>query len=95
MTVYVIAQVEFTDETRYRVYQKAATKLFMERGIRVLAADEAPVVLGGDWSGDKVVVLAFESAQEARDFLEGPEYRAISADREAGAKTVSLMIRGL
>ena len=45
MTVYVIAQLEFTDEARYRTYQAAATRLFMEKGIRVLAADEAPVVL--------------------------------------------------
>jgi uncharacterized protein (DUF1330 family) len=95
MTVYVIAQVTFTDEARYRVYQKAATRLFMDKGIRVLAADEAPVVLGGDWSGDKVVVLAFDSEADARGFLEGPDYQAISADREAGARTTSLLVRGL
>ena len=94
MTVYVIAQLEFTDEARYRTYQAAATKLFIERGIRVLAADEAPVVLEGTWPGDKVVVMAFEDEAAARDFLESPEYQAISENRRAGARSVALMIKG-
>lgn len=95
MTVYVIAQLEFTDEARYRTYQAAATELFIDKGIRVLAADEAPVVLEGDWPGDKIVVMAFDDAAAARDFLESPEYRAISEDRRAGAKSTALMIKGV
>lgn len=94
MTVYVIAQLTFTDEARYRVYQENSTKLFIERGIRVLAADEAPVVLEGDWSGDKVVVMAFQNEAAARAFLESPEYREISRDRDAGAKTTALLVKG-
>lgn len=94
MTVYVIAQLEFTDEARYRAYQAASTPLFIERGIRVLAADEAPVVLEGEWTGNKVVMMAFEDEAAARAFLESPEYREVSRDREAGAKTTALMIRG-
>jgi len=94
MTVYVIAQLEFTDEARYRTYQAAATKLFMEKGIRVLAADEAPVLLEGDTSPDKVVVMAFDDEASAREFLEGPDYQAISEDRRAGARTASVMIKG-
>ena len=94
MTVYVIAQLKFTDEARYRTYQAAATKLFMEKGIRVLAADEAPVVLEGEWSGDKVVVMAFDDEAAARAFLEGPDYQAISEDRCAGARSTAIMIKG-
>ncbi|WP_203291548.1 DUF1330 domain-containing protein [Maricaulis parjimensis] len=94
MSVYVIAMLNFTDEARYRTYQAAATKLFMERGIQVLAADEAPVLLEGEGELDKVVVMKFADEAAARDFLEGPDYQAISADRRAGAKTQSVMIRG-
>jgi len=94
MIVYVIAQLKFTDEARYRTYQTAATRLFMEKGIRVLAADEAPVVLEGEWSGDKVVVMAFDDEAAARAFLEGPEYQAISGDRRAGARSTAIMIKG-
>jgi uncharacterized protein (DUF1330 family) len=94
MTDYVIAQLEFTDEARYRTYQAAATKLFMDKGIRVLAADEAPVVLEGDLSPDKVVMMAFKDEAAARAFLQGPEYQAISEDRRAGATSNAIMIRG-
>jgi len=94
MTVYVIAQLEFTDVDRYRIYQEAATRLFMQEGVRVLAADEAPVVMEGDWSGDKVVVMAFGDEAAARAFLESDAYRTISRDRDAGARTTALMVKG-
>ena len=55
---------------------------------------EAPVVLEGDLSPDKVVMMAFKDEAAARAFLEGPEYQAISEDRRAGATSNAIMIKG-
>ena len=95
MTVYVIAQLSFTDVQRYRRYQANFGAVFTASTGRLLSADESPRVLEGDWSGDKVVVMAFPSEDDATTFLNSPEYQRISRDREAGAETVSLMVRGL
>lgn len=95
MTVYTIAQLKFKDVAAYRRYQKAFPAVFARFNARVLAADEAPDVVEGEWVGDKVVVLAFPDEAEAKRFQEDPDYQAIAADRHAGAEAVVLRVRGL
>lgn len=95
MTVYVIAQLKFTDEDRYRKYQARFFDVFKDSGGRLLAADEKPVVLEGEWPRDKAVVMSFPDEQQARAFLESPGYREISKDRIAGADTIALLVHGL
>lgn len=95
MTVYVIAQLKFTDEDRYRKYQAKFFDVFKNSGGRLLAADEKPVVLDGEWTRDKVVVMSFADEPQARAFLDSPGYREISKDRIAGADTVGLLVHGL
>ena len=95
MRVYVVAQVRFTDEARYRAYQKAFPAVFAQSGGRLLAADEAPSVLEGDWPFHKMVLMAFETEDAARAFLEGEAYQAISEDRRAGSQTVAVIAQGL
>ncbi len=61
----------------------------------VLAADEAPRVVEGDWDRDKVVVMAFPDEQAFREWAESPDYQRISEDRHAGADTVVLLVQAL
>lgn len=95
MTVYVIAQLKFTNGDRYRKYQARFFDVFKDSGGKLLAADEKPVVLDGEWTCDKVVVMSFTGEQQARSFLDSPGYKEISIDRIAGADTVSLLVHGL
>ena len=95
MTVYVIAQVKFTDEARYRKYQAKFFDVFKDSGGKLLAADEKPSVLEGEWRSNKVVVMAFADEQQAKGFLDSPGYREIAKDRIAGAETVALLVNGL
>jgi uncharacterized protein (DUF1330 family) len=94
MTVYTIAQLRFTDIDAYRRYQKAFPAVFAKFNARVLAADESPRVLEGDWQRDKVVILAFPDEAEATRFAASPEYLEIAKDRKAGADAVVLLVRG-
>lgn len=95
MTVYVVAQLSFTDEPRYRLYQARFGEAFAGHGGKVLAADEAPQVLEGEWPYSKLVMLEFPTEDAARGFLESPLYREISVDRDAGAKTTAVLAQGL
>ncbi len=94
MTVYSIAQLKFTDVDAYRRYQRAFPAVFAKFNAKVLVADEAPVVLEGDWPRDKIVILAFPNEAEARRFGASPEYQAIAKDRKAGADAVVIMAKG-
>lgn len=94
MPVYVVAQLRFKDVDRYRQYQARFASVFGRFAGRLLAADEAPKRLEGDWDAQKIVIMSFESEDEARRFLDSPEYAEISVDRRAGADTTGLLVRG-
>ena len=95
MTVYVIAQLKFKDRPAYDRYQVAFPRVFRNFKGRVLAADEKPLVLQGQWDRDKVVMLSFPDEAEARRFLDSPEYLEIAKDRDAGADLLGLLVQGL
>jgi uncharacterized protein (DUF1330 family) len=95
MTVYVIAQVKFIKEEYYRRYQARFAEVFKPFKGRLLAADEKPKVLDGEFTRDKVVVMEFPDEGEAMRFLDSPAYQEISKDRIAGAETLSLLVKGL
>ena len=92
--VYVIAMLDFKDVARYRIYQSAFPVVFADSGGQVVAADESPVPLTGD-ATDKVVIMKFPDEETGRSFLESPDYRKISEDRDAGATVRSWMVRAL
>ena len=95
MAVFIVAQIRYTDEARYRRYQNAFPAIFLQSGGRLLAADEKPRILEGHWDRDKVVLMEFPSKEVASKFLNSSEYRAISKDREAGAETIGLLVQGV
>jgi uncharacterized protein (DUF1330 family) len=62
MPVYTVAQLKFTNIDAYRRYQKAFPAVFAKFNAKVLAADESPRVLEGEWPRDKVVTRSRRTA---------------------------------
>ncbi len=95
MTVYVIVQLTFTKREAYDRYQARFADIFRRFNGQLLAADEKPQVLEGQWQGNKIVLLSFPDERSYRDWAESPGYQEISMDRKAGADAVALLVRGL
>ena len=95
MTVYAIAQLKFTDRDAYNRYQAAFMDVFQRYSGTLLAADESPRVVEGEWNHDKVVLMSFPDEQAFRDWAESPDYQRISEDRRAGAETVVLLVKAI
>jgi|ERR1700733_7198897 uncharacterized protein (DUF1330 family) len=95
MAVYVIAQLSITDRSAYNRYQDRFMAVLSKYRGRLLAADESPTVLEGEWDRDKLVLLSFPDEEAMREWAESPEYLEISKDRKAGAKAVVLLAKGL
>ncbi|MBV8182886.1 MAG: DUF1330 domain-containing protein [Mycobacterium sp.] len=95
MTVYAIAQLRFTDRAAYNRYQIRFMDVFRRHRGTLLAADESPQVVEGQWDGDKVVLMSFPDEAAFRLWSESPDYQEISKDRRAGADTVVLLAKGL
>jgi uncharacterized protein (DUF1330 family) len=95
VTVYAIAQLRFTDRAAYDRYQMRFIDVFGRYRGTLLAADEQPHVVEGRWDRDKVVLMSFPDEAEFRRWSESLEYQDISKDREAGADSVVLLVKGL
>lgn len=95
MTVYAIAQLRFTDRAAYDRYQARFMDVFRQYRGTLLAADERPQIVEGSWDREKVVLMSFPDEAEFRAWSESPQYQNISKDREAGADSVVLLVKGL
>ena len=96
MTVYALAQLHIHDRSAYDRYLAKFMPVLRKYSGRLLAADENPRVLEGEWwDRDKVVLIAFENEAAFTAWATSPEYTEISADRKAGADAVVLLINGI
>jgi uncharacterized protein (DUF1330 family) len=95
VTVYAIAQLRFTDRAVYDRYQARFMEVFGRHTGMLLAADESPKVVEGQWDREKVVLMSFPDEAAFRGLVQSPEYQEISKDRRAGADTVVLLVQGL
>jgi uncharacterized protein (DUF1330 family) len=95
VTVYAIAQLRFTDRAAYDRYQARFMEVFRRHPGTLLAADESPEVIEGEWDREKVVLMSFPDEAAFRRWAQSPEYQEISRDRRAGADTVVLLVQGL
>jgi uncharacterized protein (DUF1330 family) len=94
VTVYVVAQIRIHDRDRYDAYAAAFMPVLIQYGGRLLAADESPAVLEGQWAGQKLNIIGFPDEGAARRWLGSEEYRAIAADRLAASDGVVLLVQG-
>lgn len=95
MTVYAIAQLRFIDRAAYDRYQARFMDVFRRHRGTLLAADESPQVVEGQWDREKVVLMSFPDEAAFRLWSESPDYQEISKDRRKGADTLVLLAKGL
>jgi len=95
VTVYAIAALKFTNRDAYNRYQAAFMEVFERYSGTLLAADEAPRVIEGDWDREKVVLMSFPDEADFREWAESPDYQRISEDRRAGADTVVVLLQAI
>lgn len=70
MTVYALAQLTMKDRQAYDRYQQRFMDVFRQFNGKLLAADEHPAVLEGEWPGDKVVLMSFPDEPSFRQWAE-------------------------
>src|SRR3954468_15980355 len=77
VTVYANAALKFTDRDAYNRYQAAFMEVFKRFSGTLLAADEAPQVVEGQWDRDKVVLMTFPNVAAFREWAESTDYQRI------------------
>lgn len=90
----IIEPTEVWDAGAYGEYCRRVPALVERHGGKYLARDMAPVLLTGDWSPSKVVIIEFPSQEMFALWWNSPEYRELAALRERSAIVNSVLVHG-
>ena len=90
---YVIFQETVRDEEGMNAYGAKAMPTIMQSA-KILAVDENPTVLEGEWPATRTVMLEFASVEEATAWYESADYQAAIPLRQAAADANVAILTG-
>ncbi|MBW7900210.1 MAG: DUF1330 domain-containing protein [Rhodocyclaceae bacterium] len=92
---YLIAEAKVADPAAYAGYKVLAEAAIAQYGGRYLVRGGAITQLEGEWTGSpRLVVVEFDSVEQARKFYDSPEYRAARQARAGAAQMNMLVVEG-
>lgn len=94
MACYFVARIAVHDPQGYQRYLDGTGPLLERFGAEVLAVDEAPTVLEGEWPGTRTVLLRFSNEETAKAWYRSPEYQALARHRFRSASADAVFVRG-
>ena len=95
MSAYVIVEIDILDPTGYEEYKNLASATVEKYGGKYIVHGGRTEVLEGDWNPKRIVLLKFESAQRAKEWLNCQEYREPRKMRHRTAKTNMIVVEGV
>ena len=94
MTAYVIVDIEVTDPEGYKEYVKLAPEAVNLYDGKYIARGGPNETLEGNWQAKRLVILEFPSVEQAKAWLNSPEYAPARALRHQYARTNMVVIEG-
>lgn len=95
MAGYVIVDIRITDPQGYEEYRRAASPTISQYGGTYLVRAGAHEVAEGDWTPSRLVLLRFDSVEQARRWYDSPEYASARAIRERTAVSRLVFVEGI
>jgi uncharacterized protein (DUF1330 family) len=91
MSCYFLAQLKINDTNEYQKYLDGFDAVFEKYEGQVIAVEEDPMILEGDWQGSRVVLIQFSDENEAKRWYNSSEYQAILAHRLRSSTGTALL----
>ncbi len=95
MTVYFVALVDIADRQEFGLYEQGFMDVFSRHGGRILAVDDNPVILEGEWPHSRTVLMSFPSVEALERWYRSPEYQSIARHRFNASRADVAVIKGL
>ena len=92
---FIIAQATVSNPEQYEGYKALAGAAVAKYGGKYVVRGGATQLLEGDWEPPRLVILEFESVEQAKRFYDSPEYQAARAQRQGAAQMNMLVVEGL
>ena len=95
MTAYIIVDVEITDPERYMAYVKQVPATLEPFGGRFIVRGGRAANLEGSWQPKRIVVLQFDSVEQANGWWSSEIYREPKALRQSASITDMIVVEGV
>jgi uncharacterized protein (DUF1330 family) len=95
MPAYIIVEIEILDPIGYEEYKNLAGASVEKYGGKYIVRGGKAEILEGNWQPKRLVVLEFESAERAKQWLNCEEYREPRKMRHRTARTNMVLIEGV
>ena len=93
---YIIAESKVHDAAAYEQYKPLSLAAVEQYGGRFIVRGGASEVLEGKWSPpQRMIIVEFDSVEQAKRFYHSPEYQAARKVRENAAEVNLLVISGV
>ena len=94
MPGYIITNAEIFDNEAYSEYGKLAPDAIKKFGGEFLTRGGAAEILEGDWEPHRIVVVKFDSVEQAKNMYNSPEYQAAKEKRLGAANFNMIVVDG-
>ncbi len=94
MTAYVIFDIKVNNPDGYEDYKILAPSAISKYGGKYIARGGEKEVLEGDWNPERVVILEFENINNAKKWIDSPEYKVARKLRHKYASSNVIVVQG-
>ena len=86
MSVYVVGLVTINDRSKYAAYEARFREVLTPFAGEILAVDDGPRVVEGNWPAERTVILRFPSEDAAKRWYDSGPYRELVRLRTGAAE---------
>jgi len=91
---YLVADITVHDAERYRDYLASVPNLIEEYGGEFLVRGGNPLVLEGDWSPSRFIIMEFPDRETILTYQNDPEYLQYKSIRQAVTDSNLIVVDG-
>lgn len=95
MPAYIIVDVTITNPEEYEAYKLLTPASITAYGGRFIIRGGATETLEGDWHHGRIVVLEFNTTEQAKTWWASAAYATAKAIRQRTAKTNMILVEGI
>jgi uncharacterized protein (DUF1330 family) len=92
---YLVVEVNVKDQEGFNDYAEKATETVSQYGGTFIAMDGSPQTIEGVAPNGNVVIIRFDSIDDAQTWLRSPEYSEVKGLRHRTADTRQFLVEGL
>jgi len=95
MPAYIIARVDVTNPEKYKNYQALSPGAIEKAGGRFLVRGGETFTLEGEEENRRIVVLEFNTTEQAQAFYDSEEYKNAKKERKGAAEAQFIVVDGV